>query len=774
MHTFFISLSESIINAMGWTIIHSVWQGLVVALLLFIFLNSFKKTTAQAKYRVATLALVLTFGLALTTFCLLWQPPSSQTMVSLDQSVGESDLMWISNSEKQLSSTASKYQMLIQFINENINTIVWAWMAGVVIFTLRLLGAMTYLQKLKREAQLPDSDHWQEILNEMIDRLNFKKPILLLTSTTINVPVALGYLKPVILFPVGILNQLSVEEAESILAHECAHIIRNDYLLNIIQSIIEALLYFNPGVWWISDFIRRERENSCDDIALRVSGNQMAYAKALVALQEYEMNAPKLAMGLSNNKYRLLNRIQRILQQPQKNVSTMEKVIASILLCCFVLLFSVAANKQGDIKQQPAESCLSAFPIVQDSLPKGKVTLEVTRNDSTISSEIENGTLKSLSIDGEKIAEKDLPNYESYVEGIIRDLPGKASAPKAFGSFSPNDRAFLRASGLNPAILKSSNRRDQVILFFDQKGDIVAKIFTEEGDEEDIDIQLENGGLVIVKGDTLIRGFTRFKTESYSPFAISSQVQVAPRGFSFPSDSTFLRLDKDNFAFQFDFDEEKLNELKGISRHFQRMHADTFPKGGILKNKDLFFFEDMEVSNDSIRRDFIAKQQEKNRELQQKMAELQRQLAETSKGLTRKYQEMHRQRQEELEKEHDMIMEERKRSIESRERISEQRRREREKMMEKQRQLEDYSISPRKQLESALLSDRLVKSTDQYELEISPDEFKVNGIKVKDENDLKAKYLGLAAGLVGQPLSENAEINIRVSQPDRFSFSVKD
>jgi beta-lactamase regulating signal transducer with metallopeptidase domain len=84
--------------------------------------------------------------------------------------------------------------------------------------------------------------------------------VQLLVSPLVEVPTVVGWLRPVILAPVGALTGLSPDHVEALLAHELAHIRRCDYLVNMLQSVAEALLFYHPAVWWISGEIRAERE----------------------------------------------------------------------------------------------------------------------------------------------------------------------------------------------------------------------------------------------------------------------------------------------------------------------------------------------------------------------------------------------------------------------------------------------------------------------------------------------------------------------------------
>src|SRR5580693_5112634 len=137
-----------------------------------------------------------------------------------------------------------------------------------------------------------------------------------LVSALVQAPVVVGWLKPVVLVPVGALAGLPPEQIEALLAHELAHIRRHDYLVNILQSIAEALLFYHPAVWWISNHIRNERELCCDDVAVAISGDAFIYARALVDLEQYR--PAHLNPALAANGGSLRERIGRLLGQPTR------------------------------------------------------------------------------------------------------------------------------------------------------------------------------------------------------------------------------------------------------------------------------------------------------------------------------------------------------------------------------------------------------------------------------------------------------------------------
>ena len=122
---------------------------------------------------------------------------------------------------------------------------------------------------------MPRPVFWQERLDRLARALRLSRPVALLESCLAEVPVVIGYVRPVILMPVGLLAGLPAGQVESILLHELAHIRRHDYLVNLLQTSVEGLLFYHPAVWWISGVIRAERENCCDDLVVATRATRM-------------------------------------------------------------------------------------------------------------------------------------------------------------------------------------------------------------------------------------------------------------------------------------------------------------------------------------------------------------------------------------------------------------------------------------------------------------------------------------------------------------------
>lgn len=435
-------LPENILYALGWTVVHSIWQGILIAVVLAFALLSMEKKTARARYTVANFGLLALLLTSIVTFCLLYQktPAMSLEEAFLIEAIGQSE--------------ASFWQSFTNYFNQNLPLIVSVWLMGVVFFMLKMLGGLVYIQHLKNSQNQPLSDFWQQKMNAIAQQIPLKQSVALLESALVKVPMVVGYLKPVILMPIGAINALSEEQVEAILAHELAHIYRNDYLLNILQTFIETLYYFHPAVWWISGNIRLERENCCDDLAVKLCGNPLNYAKALVSLQEMHAEAPALAMAFSSPKNQLLNRVQRILNQPQNKSNIMEKLMATTLFVVLMIMISFGANtpmsnilkgrqfsKTIEIEVEELEN-LNVFEttdgqtivatfVERDTIPKKVNRSTFTKTCDGVESKISlvDGKVERLTIDGKKIAKADFDKYEKEIENMKSGLRNSSIPP---------------------------------------------------------------------------------------------------------------------------------------------------------------------------------------------------------------------------------------------------------------------------------------------------------------------------------------------------------
>src|SRR5258708_25411516 len=209
-------------------------------------------------------------------------------------------------------TTAQLFARAVAPAAPHLPTIVLTWAIGVLLLSVRLLFGWIRAHEMAKRNAVPAGRDWQRAASRLAEALNLRRGVTLLESAAVEVPTVIGFLRPVILLPMATLSGLSTDQIEMILAHELAHIRRHDFLINLLQAVVETLLFYHPAVWWISHSVRVEREHCCDDMAVAVCGNALQYARALTRLEELRVD-PAHAF-IAANRGPLLSRIRRLIR----------------------------------------------------------------------------------------------------------------------------------------------------------------------------------------------------------------------------------------------------------------------------------------------------------------------------------------------------------------------------------------------------------------------------------------------------------------------------
>ncbi len=409
-------------QALGWTFVHSIWQIALIGLALFIVLRYIPKRKANLRYTLSTLALWLIVCTTLSTFLVML--PGKGTIL---ETAGEYIFV-------QGSTTLSFSDQISAWIERHLPVMLTVWAGGVAILMIRLLFSLSWVRHIRKSTKHEPAI--QDALNAIVERLKLKIKPEAGSSPFVSSPVTIGHLKPLVLFPIGILNQLSPADVEAILTHELAHIVRKDYLSNLVQSFIETLFYYHPITWWISAVVRSERENRADDLAIAWCGDHLGYAKALMTVQEIQVTqGPSLAIGFASRKGAMLARIKRILNVPYKNHNQMEKtVLLSLTTLCF-LAFSLTSHTTTDKPSKDEVTVVTDIILteaVADSIPaKGTYRLHKKTEEQDISVEVEDGAIKQLKVDGEEVEPAEYGRYDI----VVNELFGNIRAPKSAHEF---------------------------------------------------------------------------------------------------------------------------------------------------------------------------------------------------------------------------------------------------------------------------------------------------------------------------------------------------
>ena len=215
-------------------------------------------------------------------------------------------------------------------------------MLGFLILSMRYLISYLYIYNQSRKSPSYDLTKIGIDLESVKMHIGVNKEVVVKTFDKHVSPFTLGFIKPMVFFPMTILTAMQPKEIEAILAHELAHIKRNDFVVNAIASMIEVILYYHPVIWWLQKQLDIHRENACDDMAISYVGDKVVYAKSLVKLQEYLHNQsqPTFAMAFTGNRKSIfLNRIKRMFNMPYTQINIKEKLIASMVL--FILALGI-------------------------------------------------------------------------------------------------------------------------------------------------------------------------------------------------------------------------------------------------------------------------------------------------------------------------------------------------------------------------------------------------------------------------------------------------
>ncbi len=355
------AFNTSWIGALSMTLLHSLWQGMAITLLTAFILKVFGIRNSSSKYIIKTGAFFALFVSIVITFFVVLQPGkeiAANTIIS--GYLTQTPVITIENNS--YLNTVTDYLQTHQL------WIVLGWAMGTFLFSLRFVAGIAYLKYLRLKA-IPADDSWSNSLKDLSAKLGIDRIVQLYESIQVQTPIAMGYLKPVILMPIGLMAGLSAQQVEVILIHELEHIRRHDYLINFIQSLGETILFFNPFVWILSAWIRNERENCCDDAVLREGYDPKLYATTLYELESARLQHAGLALALTGNKNQLLNRIKRIMEHSAKNQKGKEKFIPLVLVVLGLVFASWLSINPKEVAEVAAKQIAASDTLIN---PKTK------------------------------------------------------------------------------------------------------------------------------------------------------------------------------------------------------------------------------------------------------------------------------------------------------------------------------------------------------------------------------------------------------------------
>lgn len=474
-------LPDNIIRAICWTLIHSLWQGLILAALAGLLVLFARKSVAAFRYNMLAVLFFLFMGVVAFTFIYeLNGPANSNNIVDLTQAAQPkqtvNQLSLPDNPVTMVNAEAGYITRFTSYFNQHASLFVAIWFLVFLAKAVKLMGGLVYVQRIRHYKTHKPGHYWTSRMQELANALGVKVPVRLLESELVKVPLVAGVLKPIILVPLGLMANMPASQVEAILLHELAHIRRRDFLVNLAQSFAETLFFFNPAVLWLSALLREEREHCCDDMAIEVTQSKTGYINALVSFQEYQLeNNTPYAMAFPGKKNQLLNRIKRIIDNSHKTLNMAEKSFLVLCLSLIGILSAVWAQPDEQKKpgkqtteqepvQQPVEKAkeftasqqnetaiikdeskdeMPAYkqhkplepstPVIKDTMPvlrrgnsvmTGTITHDKDGKQYKIT--IDKNLATSLMVDGVKVSDEKLIEYKDLISSIFHDIQAQA------------------------------------------------------------------------------------------------------------------------------------------------------------------------------------------------------------------------------------------------------------------------------------------------------------------------------------------------------------
>ena len=371
----------TIVEHVGWVLVHFIWQGMAIALALAAVLQLTSAAQATLRYVLSCTALVLMLAATAVTAASLSIGPqpvhpgpatpvliASSSSPSADRAPSANHVATMAGPGARWDVSASWRERLAgrvgPVVDRSVPWLVLVWIVGVTVMAIRLAGGWWRTRALRVDGVSAAPEWAQETLAVLCRRLRIERTVALVASVRVSVPVVLGHVKPVVVVPAAAFAGLSPAHLEAILAHELAHVHRHDYLVNLAQSVIEMLLFYHPAVWWVSHQVRVAREHCCDDLAVRACGNRRGYIHALLDLEELRNPSAMLALGAADGS--LLGRARRLLGQSESRAGAPRLAASAIVLsivCAVTVLSFVSVDR---VDASPA-----AAPAAIDSVSAG-------------------------------------------------------------------------------------------------------------------------------------------------------------------------------------------------------------------------------------------------------------------------------------------------------------------------------------------------------------------------------------------------------------------
>jgi D-alanyl-D-alanine endopeptidase (penicillin-binding protein 7) len=334
-----------LVTAVGWTLVHFLWQGALVGCATAVGLVALRNARPRQRYLLACSALLM---------CLLWPALELWSRVhELQAAAGQDGAL----PRLMLAGAAAAGGSWLGYVQDKLASIVLVWAACAATLALRMAFGLLWIGRMS--GQNKSNAHWQHRLDQLAHRCGVSRAVRLRVVDGLASPVTAGWWRPVVLVPASLVSGMPPELLEALLAHEMAHVKRFDYLVNLGQSVVEALLFYHPAVWWISNRIRIEREQIADDLAAQVLGEPRRLALALSELEKRQFSGDRLAQAANGGD--LLSRIKRLVRPDTQALNWKAAIPVLGLAALSVAVYANAAPAHQQAAQGKSTRAVADF-----------------------------------------------------------------------------------------------------------------------------------------------------------------------------------------------------------------------------------------------------------------------------------------------------------------------------------------------------------------------------------------------------------------------------
>jgi bla regulator protein blaR1 len=410
-------------HALAWSLLHSIWQVLVIAGLWKFSMWLTQNSPANTRYHISLLALLaipVTFAITFFQQYGIYKEAERVVLFEFENSA------WLNMQQDASFFVIEKnYPAILQNFDNYSSHVFLIYVIGAALISVWFIITYSKLYNLRKRNIIEIPDEWKSLVKQVKQKTGLGDSIRTYLSSTISIPAVVGFFKPVVLFPMAIVGSITIQEVETILLHEYYHIRKKDHYINAIQYMLEILFFYHPCVWWISSSLRKEREKRVDEWVVTQTSEPLLYAKALLTLEENRKMQPQAVMAATNSKNSLLIRIKNFMHMKTSKFNSAQKMAATLVIAGAILSLAwlnpshmyyyfndYAASGEGPVwVETPTSTGTTTTTTIQDQ--------PTTRQASPAGNEpkkiyLENG--KSLSWD--ELSDKDKEEIRRAMEEV--------------------------------------------------------------------------------------------------------------------------------------------------------------------------------------------------------------------------------------------------------------------------------------------------------------------------------------------------------------------